>query len=152
MESFGHLENLEGKCLFFEKNCFLTLILDPEKICFGHLARFLYRFVTLALCLRSKTSSVKKISFWSCFKNCVEWSVLGKKTFSKGTHNFTFFFQIMSRTILGVWQKNLEQGCYVCILLVQWIFTRGKFFWRTFNFATFSDFEWSTCGQSAKTF
>ena len=91
--SFGHLEYLDGKCLFFEKklNCFLTLILDPEKVCFGHLASFLCRFVPLALCLPRRTSSVKKNSSWNCFNNCVEWSVLGKKTFCKGTHNLTSF-------------------------------------------------------------
>ena len=92
MGAFGRLEYWEEKCLFFWRNSFFNTYFELwEKLfrTFGEF--FLCRFVTLALCLPRRTSSVKKISSWNCFNNCVEWRVLGKKTFCKGTHNLLIF-------------------------------------------------------------
>ena len=122
---------------FFEKNCYLTRILDPEEFCFGHLASFSCRFVTLALCLPRRTSSVKKKSVWNCFNNRVEWSVWGKKTFSKGTHNSTFFVRSWANQF---WASDKKTWCRVVEGALYWAsepFSVEIFFWRTFAFAIF---------------
>ena len=112
---------------FWKKNYFLTLFLDSGKNCFRHLASFFMQVCHTCTLLVQANFFSEKSFFWNCFNNCVEWSVLGKKTFSKGTHNFTFFCQIMSKTFLGVWQENLEQVCWRCILLGQRILSRVIF-------------------------
>ena len=69
---------------FFWRNLFFNTYFELCENLFRTFGEFfLCRFVTLALCLPRRTSSVKNISLWNCFNNCVEWSVLGKKHFAK---------------------------------------------------------------------
>ena len=137
---------------FFWKNSIFNTYFELwEKLfrTFGEF--FLCRFVTLALCLRRRTSSVKKISFWNCFNKCVEWSVLGKKTFCKGTHNLTFFVTSWANQY-GRLAKKLGAG----LLKVHFTGPVNLFPWKVFlknvQFCIFSDFEWSTRGLSGKIF
>ena len=151
--AFGLLEYWEEKCLFFWRNLFFNTYFELwEKLfrTFGEF--FLCRSVTLALCLPRRTSSVKKISSWNCFNNCVEWSVLGKKTFCKGTHNLTIFVRSWANQY-GRLAKKLGAGLLKVhstgpVNLFPW-----KYFFEERSFLHFfSDFAWSTCGHSAKTF
>ena len=120
-----------------KKVVFLTFILDPEKISFGHLASFLCRFATLAFCSPRRTPSVKKSSFWKCFNNCVEWSVLGKKTFSKGTHNLTFFVGSWANQFWASGKKTWSRVVEGAFYWASESFPVETMFWRTFVFATF---------------
>ena len=62
--SFGHLENLEEIWLFSEKKYFLTFFWTLAEVVSDIWQVSLCRFVTLALCLSRRTSSVKKVFFF----------------------------------------------------------------------------------------
>ena len=95
---------------FRNKVYILTLFLDFGKNCLGHLASFFMQVCHTCTLLVQANCISEKIFFWNSFIKWFEWSVLGKQTSSKGTHNFTFFVRSWAKQFWASGKKKLGAG------------------------------------------
>ena len=92
-----------------------------------------------------------KIFLPEFFSIIVSRSVLGKKTFSKGTLNFTFFVRSWANQFWASGKKTWSRAVEGAFYWASESFPVERFL-KIVQFCNFSEFEWSTCDHSAKTF
>ena len=117
------------KVSLLKRNCFFNIFFGPWENLFRTYGEFFMQVRHTCTLLTEENFFGEKISFWNCFNNCVEWSVLGKKTFSKRTHNFTFFVRSWAKQFRAFGKKTWSRV------------VKGAFYWASEYFSAESFFE-----------